>query len=149
MNKELLQEIGEALESANEASPPPCPPEALEKLEKMTQAVFSHGLPPEYAAFLQVMDGLDWNGLVIYASSTRPAGEPEGAFIQGFVEANLLWRDYEPNKEYLIFAESGLSKYAYNLAQAEYQILDRPSMAVVKSVASFDDLITEALGSHR
>lgn len=148
MYEELLKAVDQELLSASAAVQPPGSPETLEKLEKMAQAVFSRGLPPEYAEFLKHMDGLNWNGLMIYASSMRVAADPENSFIQGFVEANLLWRDYDPNKAYLIFAESGLSKYVFNIATSEYQILDRSSMERVKSVGSFEELITNAVTDH-
>src|SRR5262245_22781847 len=129
MYRTILDEIGEQMSEAGRQLQPPCPARSLEYLAGMVRAVFACPLPASYAEFLGGTDGLEWNGLMIYASATTPVSGSEQASIQGFVEANLLWRDYQPNEDFLIFGESGLSKYVYNLARSEYQIMDRPSFA--------------------
>ena len=148
MYQTFLEEIARQMEEDGEQLQPACSPESLKQLASTAQTVFSRGLPTEYTNFLSITDGLDWNGLVIYASATTPMPGHDDEFIQGFIEANLLWRDYKPNENFLIFGESGLSKYVYNIAASEYQVIDRPSMDVIGSVASFDELIAEALKSH-
>lgn len=145
MYRKLLEQIAKELGERGEELQPPCSPESLKQLTDMTQAMFSCTVPAEYTEFLRITNGLDWNGLVIYASATTPIVGVGEATIQGFVEANFLWRDYKPNENYLIFAESGLNKYAYNMATYDYQVIDRASMDLVKSTASFEGLVGEVL----
>ena|SRR5882724_6467960 len=144
MYQELLEEIAKELEGRGEDLQPPCSADSLKQLGDMAQAVLSCSIPEEYTEFLSMTNGLDWNGLVIYASATTPIVGLDDALIQGFVEANFLWRDYKPNENYLIFGESGLSKYVYNTARSEYQVIDRSSMGIVESVESFTVLLKRA-----
>jgi hypothetical protein len=148
MYQTFLEEITRQMEEDGDQMQPACSPESLKQLEATAQAIFSRGLPVEYFRFLSLTNGLDWNGLMIYASATTPIVKHDEAFIHGLIEANLLWRDYKPNEKFLIFGESGLSKYVYAIASSEYQVIDRSSMDAVKSVASFDELMAEALENH-
>jgi hypothetical protein len=45
--------------------------------------------------------------------------------ILGLVEANLLWREYKPNEDYIFLAESGSVLYCNNLATGKFEIVDR------------------------
>ena len=53
--------------------------------------------------FLRAQDGLNHNGLFIYASETVPFVGATDVMLQGIVEANLDWRD--SFRAYLIFGE--------------------------------------------
>ncbi len=96
-------------------------------------------VPQEYKEFLRIVDGLNFNGLFIYSSHNTDDYE------HGFVETNLLWRSYEVNEDSLLFADSDINLYAYNLVEKRYELQDRPSGDVYDSFNTFDEMITEAL----
>jgi hypothetical protein len=128
---------------------PPCTPEELRALRRRTLAELGLEVPEAYCTFLIRMNGLDSNGLVIYASTTTPIVGFTDRFIEGFVEANLGWWDHAPNRPFLHFGESGDSKYVFSPSQSQYLVLDRQSDSVIKSVSTFEALLGLALEENR
>ena len=131
---------------------PPCSAVSAERLKLEVRAEFSCDVPAGYIDFLRITNGVEWNGLGIYASETARLVGYVGkidSYIQGFVDANLDWRAFEPHKDYLYFANSGISLYAYNLVESRYEIQDQSSMDVAEVLPSFDHLIASALRDHR
>jgi hypothetical protein len=49
---------------------PPCLKEGIEDLRERARSVLSLELPAEYLSFLRITDGLEWDGLLIYASKS-------------------------------------------------------------------------------
>jgi hypothetical protein len=92
--------------------------------------------------FLRVTDGLNWDGLFIYASASDSVDGNPAVLIHSFVVDNLDWRSYERRRNCLIFADSDISLYALNLVIGRYEVQDRSSGTVMET---FDVLITEAL----
>jgi hypothetical protein len=127
----------------------PCAVAELDALRRRAHSELGAAVPEAYCDFLALMDGLDWNGLEIYASRTTPAAGHSDRFIEGFVEATLGWRDFEDNRHLLFFGESGLSQYVYDPLKAEFQVLDRQSNTLIERVGAFDELLFEALNAHR
>jgi len=130
---------------------PPCSTDAVERLRFESRVELFCDVAAEYIDFLRISNGVAWNGLHIYASETGPLAGYEDRidrYIDGFVDANLEWREYEPHKDYLYFADSSISLYAYNLVEARYEIQDQCSMDVVEVLPSFDHLIASALRVH-
>jgi len=130
---------------------PPCSEEQIERLKMDTEELLYCKVPDQYIEFLRRINGLCWNGLVIYASAKSPLTGFEHLperFIEGLVDANILWRGYEINEDYLVFAESGISLYVYNLIESQYEEQDQSCREVVKVVPDFDHLIASALSDH-
>lgn len=98
------------------------------------------------------MNGLDSNGLTIYASETTSIAGYEhrkDMNIDGIVEANLAWWDSDAHRGYLFFGDGNISRYALHLPQEEYRILDRQTDTVLESVPTFEHLLCQALRDHR
>jgi len=149
MYQELLKEAMRWLQKYERRPQPPATEEDLVGLVERAQAELGARVPPEYEAFLRVANGFDWNGCTIYGSETRPIAGYADRFIQGFVEANQVWRDDEANREYLYFGDGDISLYGYHLPSRQYQVRDRQSDTLLKVVPSFDALIAAALEEHR
>ncbi len=124
---------------------PPATEEALRRLRQRTQDELGAALPSGYLDFLRVTDGLNWNGLFIYASEKALIVGEANDFMSPFVDTNLIWRDNEPNKNYLFFADGEISLYVYNLVKERYELQDRPSGDVIRTFKTFDEMITKAL----
>jgi hypothetical protein len=104
--------------------------------------------PDQYIEFLRITNGLDFNGLTIYAAEKSPLVGYEHMRerdMEGFVDANLAWRGYEPHEDYLFFAQASISLYAYNLVDLRYEERDRECGELIKVVPDFDHLIARAL----
>src|SRR5262249_40413215 len=70
MYQRLLAEIRAAQARYGEQLQPPCTDERLARLRRQAREELDVELPDEYAAFLRTQDGLNHNGLYIYASET-------------------------------------------------------------------------------
>jgi SMI1 / KNR4 family (SUKH-1) len=148
MYERLLTAVGAEQAKYGEQSQPPCTEERLERLRRRTRAELGAELPEEYAAFLRTQDGLNHNGLFIYASEPSPVAGAGDAVIEGFVEANLGWREDEHFRAYLIFGEGNMDFYVRHLPTGEYQVIDRTPGNLIETHPSFDGLIAAALKAH-
>ena len=86
-----------------------------------------------------------YNGLFLYGTDGDPALKNPSALKNSFVENNLDWRSDEKRKKYLIFGDSDISLYAYNLVEKRYELQDRSSGTVLMTFETFDALVAEAL----
>ena len=105
-------------------------------------------LPDGYEGFLRTQDGLNYNGLFVYASETTPIVRVSGAAIQGIVEANLGWRDDERMRRYLVFGDANMDLYALHGPTGEYHVLDRVPGNLIETHPSFELLMAAAFKSH-
>src|SRR5260370_34226488 len=108
MWQKLLSSALEALQEFGYQPQLPCPESKIEALAKKCRTVLGMELPLEYKELLKRVNGLDWNGLVIYASRRgRIRGFPTRT-IEGVIEANLALRDdLEEMKDYLVLGDDG------------------------------------------
>lgn len=124
---------------------PPATEAALDRLQQRAQEELGASVPEGYLDFLRVTDGLNWEGLFVYASDKNPVAGKPTLFMHSFVDDNLDWRSYAPHCNYLFFADGDISLFAYNLAERRYEIQDRPSGTVMGTFDTFDAMIAEAL----
>jgi hypothetical protein len=148
MYEQLLTQVGAEQARYGERSQPPCTEERLERLRQRAREELGAEVPEEYADFLRARDGLNHNGLFIYASETSPVAGGTDATIEGFVEANLGWRDDEHFNGYLVFGEGNMDLYVRHLPTGEYQVIDRTPGNLIETHPSFAQLIAAALKAH-
>lgn len=125
--------------------PPPLFEVDREALRSRVAFTLSYELPPAYLDILAVTDGLDLNGVQLYAST--PKHGSDDYFLPGLVEANIQLRlGYEPAKNYVFFAESGMDAYRHNLRENTFEISDRVAeTSVFESFATADELFQQML----
>lgn len=146
--QELLEEVIASKAKYGEQSQPPCPAARLEDLRRRVRENLDAELPTEYAEFLRAQDGLNWNGLFVYASETSRVVGTNDAQIQGFVEANLNFRDDDFFRDYLVFGDGNMDLYVQHLPSGEYQVIDRVPGNLIESHPSFDSLLAAAIKAH-
>lgn len=146
MYQDLITKIINKRKAAGMAIQPPGVISNINNMRNECRTKLLCDVPDEYIQFLTMSDGLNWNSLFIYASETMQIANTN-ASILGFVEANLIWQEYEPQKDFIIFGDSDLDKYVYNFTALQYQTIDRVSLEVVEEMSSFDELIASALKS--
>lgn len=148
MYQDLIKQIANERKRFGLEMQPPCCPNAIERLKTNAARELGHTIPDAYAAFLSHVNGLSWNGLVVYASErSLIVGRTDG-FIEGFVEGNLDYRDFEPLKDYLIFAEDGVVLFAYQISTSKYQVVTTVGLTLLESFDTFDELLCDALKGH-
>ena len=148
MYDRLLEAIKGRKHSYGEDLQPPCSHEDLKSLRIRAKSELDFDIIDGYARFLKKANGLDWNGLVVYASKRAPIVGYSDRFIDGFVEANLAFRDFEPMKDYLVFADDGVVLFTLHAATNKYEVITRVGLSVLKSYSSFDELLTDAFSGH-
>jgi hypothetical protein len=146
MYQHLLAELRAVQARHGEQHQPPCTEEGLARLRRRAREEVGTTLPHDYIAFLRAQDGLNHNGLFIYASETVPVVGATDVMLQGIVEANLDWRD--SFCAYLIFGEGNMDLYVRHLPTGDYQVIDRTPGNVIETHASFDRLIAAAIKAH-
>lgn len=114
-------------------------------LRERVITTLGYELPQAYLELLMVTDGLDLNGVQLYASV--PKQGPNDYFLPGLIEANVQLRlGYEPAKNYVFFAESGMDAYRHNLRNNTFEIADRVAEAsVFESFITADEMLKQML----
>lgn len=102
-------------------------------------------LPSSYIEFLKNVNGLDFNGLVIYGVDEKLLDSEVEEDIHGFIETNGLWYENDWQKQYIFFGDSDTAWYCYDQKECLYVELDKPSGTVIESFESFDTMLSNAL----
>lgn len=99
-------------------------------------------IPADYAAFLEVSNGLYWNGLELFSLSEQPRNK--GAFMHTGILQNYLTYVRNPllNKK-LVVGMAPEALIAYDAAANAYQVLDKMSYAVVATHATLVDFLLD------
>lgn len=148
MYREILQQVQAELQEYKIMPQPPCNEQQIERLRELARTELGDELPDAYLDFLRFTNGLDWNGVNFFAAETTPARGPRPGTIEGFVPANLGYRDVEEMRDFLVFGSSGMELYVYDKKNRVYLVQDSVSMDTYETYADFGSLMTEVLGSH-
>jgi hypothetical protein len=139
MYQELLEQIAQERSKYSESMQPPSTPEQISELCEKASVCLGIKLPIEYINFLKLTNGLDWNGLTIYASETSLIAGYCDRYIQGVIEANQIYRQSE--------GESGMDAYIYYPDRNVYHITERISLRVINTFSSFSKMLSQLLNS--
>jgi hypothetical protein len=113
MKTSVLSLLNEVLADKAATHDPLMPPATDSELLVLQEAVareLGYDLPATYRELLTLTNGLDCNGMQVYGTGNLVHTDPQGRETYnrtGLIEANLLWRDFEPNKGYVFLAETG------------------------------------------
>ncbi|MFU0789184.1 YrhA family protein [Virgibacillus proomii] len=94
----------------------------------------------EYEDLLKIVNGLEFNGLVIYNANLDDENN-------GFIGANEIWQESEWESNYLFFGDSNISWYCLDIDNNVFLELDKPSGDIVEEYNSFQEMINEAIKS--
>ncbi|WP_224247478.1 YrhA family protein [Hyalangium gracile] len=143
--KPFLEQIAVSARKYGEGLQSPCEPESVADLQLRAREQLGAELPPGYAEFLSLHNGLDWDGLVIYSCTTVPIVGHEDRFIEGFVESNLGYRDNDRMKRFLVLGDSDMYLYVYEAQAREFSVIDRVSLDRHEVFATFEEMLAAAL----
>jgi hypothetical protein len=135
---DLLERIAAEKREFAQTIWPPATADAVARLHGFARDALRTDLPEGYVAFLGRNDGLDFNGHVIYGAT-----EHEEPFLSGFVEASE--RLGGPQARHVHYADTGDRLYAQDRTSGAWVALDRPSLDVITTFASFDAMLTQVL----
>ncbi|MET7019244.1 YrhA family protein [Bacillus mycoides] len=145
MWKNLVLEIEKIEKSFNDKLNTPATDTEIQRLREHAKEKINIDLPREYVEFLKTVNGLDFNGLVLYGVDSSLLETEKDEQICGFIETNEIWYENEFQKEYLFFGDSNIAWFCKNLSDSTYLELDKPSGTVMNTYNDFNTMLEEAL----
>jgi hypothetical protein len=113
----------------------------IQVLCNRAKSELSEELPDQYIEFLQSYDGLISGGVFIYSSVAHKFPDSDG-YSHDFMNINLILRDVDFMKEFLVFGDSDQDEYVLELSSQKYQVRDKQAIDnVFEEFASFDELL--------
>ena len=145
MYQELLKRLAAEQRQADSAPQSPGSDEEIQRLIERARQELRTELPTGYLDFLRLTNGLDWNGVVIYAADTTPiAGHPD-RIIPDVIEMNLNYREDQRFADLLVIGSNGMDLYTYRISTDVYEVYDEVPHELLETLATFDELMTKAL----
>ncbi|TXS01876.1 SMI1/KNR4 family protein [Bacillus sp. SH7-1] len=145
MWKNLVLEIEKIEKSFNDKLNTPATDTEIQRLREHAKEKINIDLPREYVEFLKTVNGLDFNGLVLYGVDSSLLETEKDEQICGFIETNEIWYENEFQKKYLFFGDSNIAWFCKNLSDRTYLELDKPSGTVMNTYNDFNTMLEEAL----
>lgn len=102
-------------------------------------------LPNEYIEVLRIINGMEFNGFILYGIDQRLLDEQQNEKIYGLIEYNKLWYENEWNKQYIFLGESNMSWYVYDLTAHKFCELDNPSGTEMEKFNNLDHMVEKLL----
>ena len=106
---------------------------------------FKLDLPKDYVGILESVNGLEFNGFILYGIDSYLLHTPQNQSVDGLIESNKMWYENEWQKQYIFLGESNSSWYAYDLVDCKYYELDNPSGEKMEVFNSIEDLVEKLL----
>lgn len=141
----MILEIGDILKSVNYKLNIPATDTEVQRLREHVKEKFNVVLPREYEEFLKTVNGLDFDGLVLYGVDSSLLETKKDEHICGFIDTNEIWYENEFQKEYLFFGDSNIAWFCKSLSDGTYLELDKPSGTVMNTYNDFNTMLEEAL----
>jgi len=113
----------------------------LEKVNEELQVI----LPKEYIALLNKVNGIEFNGYIIYGVDEYLLDTNPNQYVNGFIENNLIWYENEWQRKYIFIGESNFCWYVYGIESKRYFELDNPSGSELEEFEDFESLIDKIL----
>lgn len=101
--------------------------EEIELFLKEAKAELKVDLPDDYVKILELVNGLEFNGFILYGIDQHLLSMQPNQSINGLIEYNKIWYENEWQKKYIFLGESNISWYVYDLIECKFYELDNPS----------------------
>lgn len=122
---------------------------ALEKeikaFNKIVAKELNVNLPDDYIKVLKIVNGIEFNGHILYGIDEELLADRPNQHINGLVENNKIWHDNEWQKQYIFLGESDISWYVFDLLTKKYCELDNPSGTVCEEFSDFESMVEKML----
>ena len=106
-------------------------------------------LPEEYLKILRIVNGIEFNGFILYGVDEPLLKEAPNQNVNGLIDCNKVWYENEWQKQYLFLGEGSISWYVYDLKTKKYCELDNPSGELSEEFDDpeqmFDKMLADAL----
>ncbi len=117
----------------------------IQSLLRESTRKLNYNIDSEYETFLRSVNGLTWNGFLVYATTKMPIVGRTDTFIDGFVDTNLAFREVDIARELVVFAEGGDDQFVFNIRLQKFAEIDRVSLDVYEEFESCSSLLHHVL----
>lgn len=145
MWKDKLQEIVQEKNLYGEKINIGATAEDVELFLKETKAELEVDLPNDYVKILEVVNGIEFNGFILYGIDQHLLGIQPNQTINGLIEYNKIWYENEWQKKYIFLGESNISWYVYDFTTCKYCELDNPSGREIEIFSNLECLVEKLL----
>jgi hypothetical protein len=141
----LLSEVRKVEEKYGGSLNAPASNEQVEILTKKVKEKFNHTLPEQYINFLRNVNGIEFNGFIIYGVDSSFSKGEVNQPITGYIDTNEIWYENEHQQQYMFFGDSNISWYCLDITKGIYVELDKPSGTLMHEYKDFDSMLEKAL----
>ena len=145
MWKDKLQEIIQEKKIYGEKVNIGATEEEIEIFFKKAKAELNVDLPYDYAKILELINGVEFNGFILYGIDKNLLSKRPNQSINGLIEYNKIWYENEWQKKYIFIGESNISWYVYDFAECKYVELDNPSGRENEVFSSLECMVEKIL----
>ena len=145
MWKDKLQKIVEEKNLYGEKINIGATTEEIELFFKETKTALNVELPSDYLKILETVNGIEFNGFILYGIDQNLLNVKHNQTINGLIECNEIWYENEWQKRYIFFGESNISWYVYDLVEHKYCELDNPSGEEDEVFSNLESMVEKLL----
>lgn len=146
MWKDKLQEIVKEKEMYGEKVNTGASKEEIDLFAKKVKHELSIDLPNNYGMILEVVNGLEFNGFILYGIDQSLLDSQPNQRINGLIEYNKIWHENEWQKDYIFIGESNISWYVYDYSGCRYKELDNPSGRELEVFNNLESMVEKIMG---
>ncbi|MFP3376487.1 YrhA family protein [Bacillus sp. SIMBA_069] len=148
MWREKISHISKIREKRNRKLNLPINEKELSKFRKSVVEKFGEDvLPQQYYEFLQTVNGIEFNGLIIYGIDQSFLDFKPINQVDSFFDANEIWESIKDEDELIFFGDSDIAWYCYNVSKKKFVELDKPSGEHMETFYDFDTMLKSALSA--
>ena len=119
--------------------------EEIDKLLEEAKEQLEIELPKEYLDTISIINGMEFNGFILYAIDEYLLEHENNQSISGLIDSNQVWHENEEQKKYLFLGESDISWYVYEYEKKRFIELDNPSGREICTYNNFDEMFNKLL----
>lgn len=145
MWKEKIEKIIEEKQIYNEKVNKGANKREVQLFKKRVNEELNIILPEEYLRALEVINGIEFNGFIVYGIDGIKLDETPNQYINGLIEYNKIWYENKHQRRYIFLGESNISWYVYDEELKKYYELDNPSGRIIEEFKCFEFLMEKLL----
>ena len=145
MMREKLEEVIWEMEMYGEKANGGAGERELAEFNEKVAEELGINLPEEYIKLLRVINGIEFNGFIIYGIDEELLEKAPNQSISGLIGLNKIWYENEWQRQYVFLGESGMSWYVYGCIDEKYYELDNPSGTVCEEFSDLESMVEKML----
>ncbi len=145
MWKEKLESIRQEKKSYGEEINRGISKKELESFINEVKDKLDKTLPEGYIKTLKVINGIEFNGIILYGVDETLLKDAPNQPVNGLIENNEIWYENEWERPYLFLGDGDISWYVYDSETEKYYELDKPSGEICEEFSDFEQLLDNML----